>query len=84
MIVDPNGKQASDGPTGRAIVITEHIVKGTPSWGVECDATVDVLEALQVLSEVTRAIVVTQRQKAIQNKIQNELKHKLDDMTKEK
>lgn len=82
MIVGPDGKQATEGPTGRHITVTEHIVKGVPSWGVECESTVDVLEALQVLSEVSRAIIVTQRQKAVQNKINNEIKHKLDDLAK--
>ncbi|UOF79063.1 hypothetical protein [Caudoviricetes sp.] len=84
MIVDPSGKQATEGPTGRSIIISEHIVKGTPSWGVECDETVDTLEALQVLSEVLRAIVVTQRQKQAQHKINNQVKNHLDALGKEK
>jgi ABC-type ATPase involved in cell division len=81
-IVGPDGKQISEGPTGRAIVISEHIIKGKPCWGVEGAESIDILEALQVLSEVTRAIIVTHRQKIFEQKAQNQVRLKLDDLAK--
>lgn len=81
-IVDPSGKQISDGPTGRKITVHEHILKGRPCWGMEVTNDLDALETILVLTEVTRAVVLDQKNKMMEHRVKQEVQQKLNDLTK--
>lgn len=82
-IFGADGRQISTGPTGRKIIIEEIVAeKGRSSWGVQTTAEMDILEAVQVLGDVIRAIAQNQRQIRHESKVMNEVKAKMDEIAK--
>lgn len=82
-LVGPSGRPiATEGPTGRKIIIHEAMVGGRPAWGVDFEG-IGILEVFQILGDVIRGIAQRERSLIAEKRAMAQVQTKVDQINKE-
>jgi hypothetical protein len=84
MIYGPDGKPrvATDGPTGRQIVLVEHMVNGTPTWGIDLKGDMSRLYTIMIMTRIVSAVAQEGEAMFKEKQVVNAVKQKMANIDK--